>query len=61
MSTSSANLGIKNIRSNLHHFHDLPRATTFYRDTLGLPIALTAHNLAFFFDCGGRAADARPR
>jgi len=32
--------------------HDLPRATAFYRDVLGLPLLFTAGNLAFF-DCGG--------
>ncbi|PYT88506.1 MAG: glyoxalase [Acidobacteria bacterium] len=32
--------------------HDLPRATAFYRDTLGLPLLFTAGNMAFF-DCGG--------
>jgi len=52
MSTSSANLGIKNIGQISIIVHDLPRATTFYRDTLGLPLLFTAHNLAFF-DCGG--------
>src|SRR5215472_11882237 len=32
--------------------HDLPRATAFYRDVLGLPPLFTAGNMAFF-DCGG--------
>ena len=32
--------------------HDLPRATAFYRDVLGLPLLFTAGNMAFF-DCGG--------
>ncbi|SRR5713101_8316923 len=32
--------------------HDLPRATAFYRDALGLRLLFTAPNLAFF-DCGG--------
>jgi methylmalonyl-CoA/ethylmalonyl-CoA epimerase len=31
---------------------DIPRATAFYRDTLGLPHLFTLGNLAFF-DCGG--------
>ena len=31
---------------------DLPRATAFYRDTLGLPFLFEAPNLAFF-QCGG--------
>ena len=32
--------------------HDTGRATTFYRDILGLPLLFTAGSLAFF-DCGG--------
>lgn len=32
--------------------HDLPRASAFYRDVLGLPLLFTAGNMAFF-DCGG--------
>src|ERR1700747_1347477 len=32
--------------------HDLPRATAFYRDVLGLALLFTAGNMAFF-DCGG--------
>ena len=32
--------------------HDLPRATAFYRDVLGLPLLFTAGSMAFF-DCGG--------
>ena len=32
--------------------HDLPRATAFYRDVLGLPLLFTAGEMAFF-DCGG--------
>src|SRR5260370_18687929 len=52
MSTSPANLGIKNIGQISIFVHDLPRATAFYRDTLGLPLLFTAPNLAFF-DCGG--------
>jgi len=31
---------------------DVPRAVTFYRDTLGLPHLFTVGDLAFF-DCGG--------
>jgi catechol 2,3-dioxygenase-like lactoylglutathione lyase family enzyme len=52
MSTSPANLGIKNIGQISIVVRDLPRATAFYRDTLGLPLLFTAPNLAFF-DCGG--------
>jgi predicted enzyme related to lactoylglutathione lyase len=32
--------------------HDLPRATSFYRDALGLPFLFEAPGLAFF-QCGG--------
>ena len=32
--------------------HDLPRATAFYRDVLGLPLLFTAEGMAFF-DCRG--------
>jgi methylmalonyl-CoA/ethylmalonyl-CoA epimerase len=52
MNTSPANLGINNIGHISIIVHDLPRATAFYRDTLGLPLLFTAPNLAFF-DCGG--------
>jgi methylmalonyl-CoA/ethylmalonyl-CoA epimerase len=31
---------------------DIERATTFYRDTLGLRLLMNAPNMAFF-DCGG--------
>ena len=34
--------------------HDLPRATAFYRDVLGLPLLFTAGVLAFFDCCGVR-------
>ena len=52
MSTASSSLGIKDIGQISIIVHDLPRATRFYRDTLGLPLLFTAPNLAFF-DCGG--------
>ena len=52
MSTAPATLGIKNIGQISIIVHDLPRATQFYRDTLGLPLLFTAPHLAFF-DCGG--------
>lgn len=51
MSTASS-LGIQNIGQISIIVHDLPRATAFYRDTLGLPLLFTAGNMAFF-DCGG--------
>src|SRR6266403_1742440 len=52
MSAASANLDIKNIGQISIIVHDLPRATAFYRDALGLPLLFTASKLAFF-DCGG--------
>jgi methylmalonyl-CoA/ethylmalonyl-CoA epimerase len=52
MSVAPANLGIQNIGQISIIVHDLPRATAFYRDVLGLPLLFTAPNLAFF-DCGG--------
>ena len=52
MSAASKTLGIQNIGQISIIVHDLPRATAFYRDTLGLTLLFTAGNLAFF-DCGG--------
>src|SRR5438445_3685943 len=52
MSTTPVSLGIKNIGQISIIVHNLPRATAFYCDTLGLPLLFTAPNLAFF-DCGG--------
>jgi predicted enzyme related to lactoylglutathione lyase len=52
MNIASSNLGIQNIGQISIVVHDLPRATAFYRDTLGLPLLFTVSNLAFF-DCGG--------
>lgn len=46
------NMGIINIGQISIVVHDVPRATTFYRDVLGLPLLFTAGNMAFF-DCGG--------
>jgi methylmalonyl-CoA/ethylmalonyl-CoA epimerase len=52
MNAAPQNLGIQNIGQISIIVHDLPRATAFYRDVLGLPLLFTAPNLAFF-DCGG--------
>ncbi len=46
------NLGITSIGQISIIVHDLPRATAFYREVLGLPLLFTAGNMAFF-DCGG--------
>lgn len=47
-----ASLGITNIGQISIITHDLPRATAFYRDILGLPLLFATGNMAFF-DCGG--------
>jgi methylmalonyl-CoA/ethylmalonyl-CoA epimerase len=52
MSAATASLGIQNIGQISIIVHDLPRATAFYRDELGLPLLFTVPNLAFF-DCAG--------
>jgi methylmalonyl-CoA/ethylmalonyl-CoA epimerase len=57
MSAAAANPGILNpgitgIGQISIVVHDIPRATTFYRDVLGLSLLFTAGNMAFF-DCGG--------
>src|SRR5437879_12697968 len=54
MSAASSNLGIQNIGQISIIVHDLPRATAFYRDTLGLPLLFTVPNLAFFACAGVR-------
>ena len=46
------NVGITGIGQISIIAHDLPRATAFYRDVLGLPLLFTAGAMAFF-DCGG--------
>ncbi len=52
MSAAAASLGIQNIGQISIIVHELPRATAFYRDALGLPLLFTTGNMAFF-DCGG--------
>ncbi|HEY6946704.1 MAG TPA: VOC family protein [Candidatus Acidoferrum sp.] len=46
------NIGITGIGQISIITHDLPRATAFYRDALGLQLLFTAGNMAFF-DCAG--------
>src|SRR6266699_1959379 len=60
MSAAAPKLGIQNIGQISIIVHDLPRATAFYRDTLGLPLLFTAGNMAFL-RLRGRAPDAGPR
>lgn len=57
MDSTAASLGVTSIGiTNIGQIsiitHDLPRATAFYRDVLGLPLLFTAGNMAFF-ECGG--------
>jgi methylmalonyl-CoA/ethylmalonyl-CoA epimerase len=47
-----ADIGITGVGQISIIAHDLPRATAFYRDVLGLPLLFTAGGMAFF-DCGG--------
>jgi methylmalonyl-CoA/ethylmalonyl-CoA epimerase len=49
---AKTNLGVSGIGQISIVVHDVPRATAFYRDVLGLPLLFTAGNMAFF-DCGG--------
>jgi predicted enzyme related to lactoylglutathione lyase len=50
--TAKAKLGITNIGQISIIVHDVERATTFYRDVLGLKLLFTVSNMSFF-DCGG--------
>lgn len=52
MTAATPSIGISRIGQIAINVHDVDRATTFYRDTLGLPLLFTAGALAFF-DCGG--------
>jgi methylmalonyl-CoA/ethylmalonyl-CoA epimerase len=52
MTAATAPIGISRLGQIAINVHDLERATTFYRDMLGLPLLFTAGSLTFF-DCGG--------
>jgi methylmalonyl-CoA/ethylmalonyl-CoA epimerase len=53
MSTQTvSSFGLSEIGQIAINVRDLKRATTFYRDTLGMRFLFEAPNLAFF-DCGG--------
>jgi len=52
MTSAIPSLGISRLGQVAINVHDLDRATTFYRDILGLPLLFTAGTLAFF-DCAG--------
>jgi predicted enzyme related to lactoylglutathione lyase len=60
METAPLRLGITRLGQISVNVHDVGRATTFYRDNLGLPLLFTASGMAFF-DCSGvRLMLARP-
>jgi catechol 2,3-dioxygenase-like lactoylglutathione lyase family enzyme len=52
MNAATLNLGITRLGQVSINVYDLDRATTFYRDRLGLPLLFTVSGMAFF-DCGG--------
>jgi predicted enzyme related to lactoylglutathione lyase len=52
MSVDTAGLGITRVGQVAINAQDVERATTFYRDVLGLKFLFAAGPLAFF-DCGG--------
>jgi catechol 2,3-dioxygenase-like lactoylglutathione lyase family enzyme len=46
-------LALSKIRQIAQVVHDLPAATAFYRDTLGMKFLFEAPGQLAFFDCGG--------
>ena len=52
MSTATLGIGISRLGQVSVNVHDLDRAVSFYRDTLGLQLLFTTGDLGFF-DCGG--------
>jgi methylmalonyl-CoA/ethylmalonyl-CoA epimerase len=52
MTNATTSIGISRVGQIAITVHDISRATSFYRDQLGLKFLFTAGNLAFF-DCGG--------
>lgn len=52
MTSATLPIGISRLGQIAINAHDVDRATTFYRDILGLPLLFTTGALAFF-DCGG--------
>jgi methylmalonyl-CoA/ethylmalonyl-CoA epimerase len=50
--TSPAKAGVTRLGQVSINVNDLDRATSFYRDTLGLTMLFTTGNMSFF-DCGG--------
>lgn len=52
MSTATMGIGISRLGQISVNVHNLDRAVSFYRDSLGLPLLFTTGNLGFF-NCGG--------
>src|SRR5215467_12717894 len=52
MSTATLGIGISRLGQVSVNVHNLDRAVSFYRDTLGLPLLFTTGDLGFF-NCGG--------
>jgi catechol 2,3-dioxygenase-like lactoylglutathione lyase family enzyme len=52
MSTATATFGLSQIMQVYVSVRDLARATSFYRDTLGMRLLFEVPNMAFF-DCAG--------
>jgi predicted enzyme related to lactoylglutathione lyase len=48
MSSGKTTFGLSSIGQVALTVHDIPRATEFYRDTLGIPFLFQAPGLAFF-------------
>jgi len=53
MSTSLSSIALGTIGQISMNAHDIPRATQFYRDTLGVRFLFEAPPKMAFFDCGG--------
>jgi methylmalonyl-CoA/ethylmalonyl-CoA epimerase len=60
MNAAIEGLGISRLGQISITAHDLPRATAFYRDTLGLPLLFSAGHSAFFECAGVRLMLAKP-
>jgi methylmalonyl-CoA/ethylmalonyl-CoA epimerase len=52
MNAATTGIGITRLGQVSVNVHNLDRAVSFYRDTLGLSLLFTTGNLGFF-DCGG--------
>jgi len=52
MSAAALGIGISRLGQISVNVHNLDRAVSFYRDSLGLPLLFTTGNMGFF-NCGG--------